>query len=67
MGHLGTDRDQVLALEIVRLRRRVSELEAEVTRLREAGAAGVDLPLDLDLHRDLELHRIAETAAPALA
>ncbi|HKC28196.1 MAG TPA: hypothetical protein VKB75_09310 [Jatrophihabitans sp.] len=56
MGHVGSPGEQVLALEVARLRRRVTELEAEVARLREGSAA-----------LDLELHRIAESAEPALA
>jgi cell division protein FtsB len=56
MGHVGSPGEQVLALEIARLRRRVTELETEVARLREGSAA-----------LDLELHRIAESAEPALA
>jgi hypothetical protein len=63
MGHVGPAKDQLLASEIIRLRRRVTELEAEVTRLRETRTA------DLDLHDELasELHRITETAQPVLA
>ena len=56
MGHVGSPGEQVLAFEVARLRRRVSELEAEVTKLRESSAV-----------LDLELHRIAESAEPALA
>lgn len=55
MGHVGSPGEQVLALEVARLRRRVRELEAELARLREGGA-----------ELDLELHRIAEAAEPAL-
>ena len=57
MGHIGPAKDQLLAFEVVRLRRRIAELEAEVTRLRDTRTADLDL----------ELHRIAETAEPALA
>ena len=56
MGHVGSPGEQVLAIEVARLRRRVSELEAEVARLRENSA-----------ELDLELHRFAESAEPALA
>jgi hypothetical protein len=56
MGHVGSPGEQALAFELARLRRRVSELEAEVVRLRESSAV-----------LDLELHRIAESAEPALA
>jgi hypothetical protein len=57
MGHVGLPNDQVLALEIARLRRRVGELEAELAQLRASGTAEIDL----------ELHRITEDAAAALA
>jgi hypothetical protein len=56
MGYVGSAGEQVLALEVARLRRRVTELEEENARLRETGA-----------ELDLELHRIAESAEPALA
>ncbi len=58
MGHIGSPGEQVLALEIARLRRRVRELEAELQQAREQQA-----PAELDL----ELHRIAEAAEPVLA
>jgi hypothetical protein len=58
LGHIGMPSEHVLALEIGRLRRRVSELEAENARLRE-NAPGSDF--------DFELHRIAEVAEPVLA
>ncbi len=57
MGHIGSAKDEVLALEVVRLRRRVRELEDEITRLRAARAAELDI----------ELHRLASGAEPALA
>jgi hypothetical protein len=57
MGHVGTSGEQVLAFEVARLRRRVTELEAELARLREHPTAELDL----------ELHRMAEVAEPALA
>ena len=56
LGHVGPAHEQVLALEIARLRRRVAELEAEVADLRHR--SGTEL--------ELELHRIAEAAEPAL-
>jgi hypothetical protein len=56
MGYVGSAGEQTLALEIARLRRKISELEAENARLRESSA-----------ELDLELHRIAEQAEPALA
>ena len=56
LGHVGSPGEQVLAFEVARLRRRVAELQDEVTRLRETSAV-----------LDLELHSIAESAEPALA
>lgn len=56
LGFVGSPGEQALAFEVARLRRRVSELEAEVARLREHRGAELDL----------ELHRIAEVAEPAL-
>jgi hypothetical protein len=56
LGHVGSPGEQALAFEVARLRRRVAELQEEVTRLRESTAV-----------LDLELHHIAETAEPALA
>lgn len=55
LGYVGTNNEQVLAVEVARLRRRVAVLEAQVAELRDADHAELDL----------ELHRIAE-AAPAL-
>ncbi|WP_375479979.1 hypothetical protein [uncultured Jatrophihabitans sp.] len=60
VGHIGTNGERMLAVEIARLRRRVRELELENTQLREAGTAH-------SAELDLELHRIAEQAQPALA
>jgi hypothetical protein len=56
MGHIGLPGEQVLAIEVARLRHRITELETEVARLREGSA-----------QLDLELHRFTETAEPALA
>ncbi len=55
LGHVGMPNESTLAYEVMRLRRRVAELEAELAELRE--------------HRtlDLELHRIAAESEPALA
>ncbi|HEU5266740.1 MAG TPA: hypothetical protein VFU35_08565 [Jatrophihabitans sp.] len=58
LGHIGTQQDQLLALEVARLRRRVRELEDEVASLR---------PSTETAELDLELHRIAEVAEPVLA
>ena len=60
MGHVGSPGERALAFEVARLRRRVSELETELTQLREQGS-----PATAEL--DIELHRIAEVAEPALA
>lgn len=57
MGHIGSPTDEMLALEVKRLRRRVIELEAEVARLNEARGAALEL----------ELHHLAADAEPALA
>jgi hypothetical protein len=56
VGYVGTNNEQVLALEVARLRRRVSELETELADLRSGSRTELDL----------ELHRIAEAATPAL-
>ncbi len=60
MGHIGSPGEQVLASEIGRLRRRVTELEAEVAQLREHSTVAT-------AELDLELHRIAEAGEPVLA
>jgi hypothetical protein len=57
VGYIGTNNDQLMALEIARLRRRVVELEAEVAELRETSHADLEV----------ELHRIASAGEPALA
>ena len=56
VGYIGNNNNQVLALEVARLRRRVAELEAELT----------DLRTDAHVQLDLELHRMAESEAAAL-
>jgi 50S ribosomal subunit-associated GTPase HflX len=55
LGHVGSPGEQALAYEVARLRRRVRELEAEITRLSEQRTI------------DIELNEIAEVAEPALA
>ena len=60
LGHISSGTDQVLSLEITRLRRRVAALEAELAELREAQPA---VPASLEI----ELHQLAEHASPALA
>jgi len=47
VGYVGNNNEQVLALEVARLRRRVAELEAELADIRE----GQHAELELDLHR----------------
>ena len=57
LGYVGSGIEQTLSLEVMRLRRRVAELETEVTEL-------------LSSHRpslDRELHELAENARHALA
>jgi hypothetical protein len=56
LGHVGSATEQNLSFEVVRLRRRVAELQAEIAELRSA--QHVEL--------DLELHRLAGDAEPAL-
>ena len=60
LGYVGNSNEQVLRLEVARLRNKVSELEAQLAEAR----VPADGELDLD---DLELHRMAEVAEPALA
>ena len=60
LGYVGSASEQTLSLEVVRLRRRVQELEHEIAELRAPQQA-------LDPTLDLELHRMAEGAEPALA
>lgn len=57
LGYVGSSNEQVLVLEVTRLRRKVAELESQLEELRAS------TPVELDL----ELHRIAEAAEPALA
>jgi len=61
LGYVGSTNEQVLRLEVVRLRRLVADLESQLAELRE------DLPAAEHAELDLELHRIAEAAEPALA
>jgi hypothetical protein len=56
LGHIGSATEQNLSFEVVRLRRRVAELQAEIAELRSAN----------HVELDLELHRLAEDAEPAL-
>jgi hypothetical protein len=60
LGYVGSASEQTLSLEVVRLRRRVQELEHEIAELRAPQQ-------ELDPVLDLELHRMAEGAEPALA
>jgi hypothetical protein len=61
LGYVGSASEQTLSLEVVRLRRRVQELEHEIAELRATPRPALDPTLDL------ELHRLAEGAEPALA
>jgi hypothetical protein len=61
LGYVGSASEQTLSLEVVRLRRRVQELEHEIAELRAAPEPELGPALDL------ELHRMAEDAEPALA
>ena len=61
LGYVGSASEQTLNFEVVRLRRRVQELEHEVAELRATPET------DMDPALDLELHRLAENAEPALA
>lgn len=54
VGYVGTNNEQVLAMEVARLRRRVAALEAELAEAREREHA----ELDLDLHRLAEAHEL---------
>jgi hypothetical protein len=54
VGYVGNHNEHVLALEVTRLRRRVAELEAELTAERERQHA----ELDIDLHRLAEAHEL---------
>jgi hypothetical protein len=57
LGYVGSGIEQTLSVEIIRLRRRVAELEVEVTELRRS-------------HResfDHELHELSENSQHALA
>jgi hypothetical protein len=56
VGYVGTNNEQVLALEVARLRRRVAELESQLAESRE----------EHRVELDMELHRFAEAAEPAL-
>jgi hypothetical protein len=55
LGYVGNN-EQALVLEVARLRRRVSDLEAELAEMREPSRAELEL----------ELRRIAKAAEPAL-
>jgi hypothetical protein len=57
LGHVGMPNDTTLAYEVIRLRRRIAELEGELENLRADRAAVLDI----------ELHHIAGANEPALA
>ncbi|HEU5006303.1 MAG TPA: hypothetical protein VFT67_04975 [Jatrophihabitantaceae bacterium] len=56
LGYVGNSNEQVLLLEVSRLRKRVAELESELDAMRDSRRADLDL----------ELHEIAEVSAPVL-
>jgi hypothetical protein len=60
MGHIGTTNEHVLAYEVTRLRRRVTELEGQLAELRAQRTEELDL-------RDLELHNLTGAVEPVLA
>jgi hypothetical protein len=60
MGHIGTTNEHVLAYEVTRLRRRVTELESQLAELRAQRSEELDL-------RDLELHNLTGAVEPVLA
>jgi hypothetical protein len=56
LGYVGSASERMLSVEVVRLRRRVAELEAEVAELRAHRAT-----------IDLELQTLTEQGQPVLA
>ena len=54
VGYVGNNNEHVLALEIARLRKRVTELETELAAERERSHT----ELDIDLHRLAEAHEL---------
>jgi hypothetical protein len=60
LGYVSSGSDQMLSVEITRLRRRVADLEAELAELRETHRAVAP-------SLEVELHQLAENATPALA
>lgn len=61
LGYVGSSNEQALTVEVNRLRRRVTELEAEVSELRTRDHAELDA-----VEMDMEFHRITEEASPVL-
>ena len=57
LGYVGTGSDQNLSFEVIRLRRRVAELENELAELRASHRAELEL----------ELHQLSEDAQTVLA
>jgi len=53
LGYVGSGNEQVLTMEVNRLRRRVAELEAELAEVRAEQRVAIDL----------ELHELASPAS----
>jgi hypothetical protein len=62
MGYVGNGTDQLLQVEVARLRRRVRELEVELAKARTS-EAHLDGIADADPTLDLELHELANSSA----
>jgi hypothetical protein len=66
MGFVGNPTDHLLQLEVARLRRRVQELESELSNLRTSEASLDSIIGSSGPSFDLELHELA-TSSAALA
>jgi hypothetical protein len=58
LGYVGSSSEQVLLLEVARLRRRVAELEAELSEVRAEQRVAIDLELHQLAHPS-EHHALA--------
>jgi hypothetical protein len=63
MGFVGNGTDHMLQLEVARLRRRVHELESELTELRTSEASLDRIIASSGPSFDLELHELAASSA----